>query len=230
MEPKFPKEFQAAAALAPPAPPSGVTHAFSRHGIVRRLRRGGRLFSAGDPVAGLHLVESGHLRILVGGAKPMVLHYEREGGILGETALFGGTPYPGTAIATEPTACRLLPRANVMHLLGEDVEAAAFFLNRLAVRLRGVIARFNVVNQTSVAVRLARHLTDRPDAASGRHVSLGMTQSELAEELGTVREVVVRELRRLGERRLVGSGGRGLYRVLDYPALRSIAETGEEHR
>jgi len=92
MEPKFPKDIQAVAAPVTPARPSGVTEAFSRHGIVRRLRRGSRLFSAGDPVAGLHLVESGHLRIVVGGAKPMVLHYEGLGGMLGETALFGGTP------------------------------------------------------------------------------------------------------------------------------------------
>jgi CRP-like cAMP-binding protein len=76
-------------------------------------------------------------------------------------------------------------------------------------------------------VRLARHLMERPGAGQGRRVSLGMTQEELAAELGTVREVVVRELRRLGERGLVASGGRGLYRVVDAAALRAIAETGE---
>jgi CRP/FNR family cyclic AMP-dependent transcriptional regulator len=204
-----------------------VRQAFAQHGIPRRLRRGGRLFQAGDAVRGLHLVESGHLRIVVGGARPTVLHHEGPGGLLGETALFGNTPYPATALATEPTMCRHLPQARVMALLRDDPEAAAFFLRRLAVRLRGVISRFHSLNQTSVAIRLARHLLAQPGAATGRRVSLGMTQSELAAELGTVREVVVRELRRLVERGLVASGGRGLYRVIDAAALRAIADTGE---
>jgi CRP/FNR family cyclic AMP-dependent transcriptional regulator len=211
----------------PTALPAGVADAFARHGTPRRLRRGGRLFEAGDPVKGLHLVESGHLRIVVGGNRPMVLHHEGPGGILGETALFGGTPYPGTAIATEATVCRHLSHGRILALLRDDPDAAAFFLHRLAVRLRGVITRFNALHQTSVAVRLARHLMERPGAGQGRRVSLGMTQEELAAELGTVREVVVRELRRLGERGLVASGGRGLYRVVDAAALRAIAETGE---
>lgn len=227
MEQKFPKAAVPGNGTVTVTRPDSVSAAFATHGIVRQLRRGVRLFSTGDPVPGLHLVDSGHLRIVVGGAKPVVVHYEGPGGMLGETALFGGVGYPASAIATEPTVCRLLPRASVMRLLSEDGEAAAFFLARLATRLRGVITRLSDVNQTRVAVRLSRHLADRPGAASGRKVSLGMTQAELAEELGTVREVVVRELRRLCERQLVASAGRGLYRVTDIAALRAIAETGE---
>ena len=227
MEQKFLRATASGNASTGLARPAGVTTAFDHHGIARRLQRGARLFSTGDPVPGLHLVESGHLRIVVGGAKPVVVHYEGPGGMLGETALFGGAGYPASAIATEPTTCRLLSRDRVMQLLREDGEAAAYFLARLATRLRGVITRLSDVNQTRVAVRLSRHLSERPGASAGRKVSLGMTQAELAEELGTVREVVVRELRRLCERQLVASAGRGLYRVTDFHALRTIAETGE---
>lgn len=207
--------------------PEGVRRCFDDHATTKRLRRGGRLFQAGDPVRGLYLVESGHLRIVVGGARATVLHHEGPGGLLGETALFGGTPYPASAIATEPTTCRHLAEARVMALLRDDPDAAAFFLQRLAVRLRGVISRFHSLSQTSVAIRLARHLLVQPGATSGRRVSLGMTQAELAAELGTVREVVVRELRHLVRRGLVASGGRGLYRVVDPAALQAIADTGE---
>jgi hypothetical protein len=44
----------------------------------------------------------------------------------------------------------------------------------------------------------------------------------LAEELGTVKEVIVRELRTLRRLRLIEPMGRGLYRVIDLPALRAL--------
>lgn len=211
---------------APPLPP-GVAEAFARHGTSRRLRRGGVVFRADTQAAGLHLVVSGHLRILRGSPRAVVVHHEGPGGLLGETAFFGGTGYPATAVASEPTIVRLLPAARVWQLLREDPDAAAFFLRRLAERLRGVITRLDDINSTSVATRLLAHLRSRPGAADGRLVSLGMTQTELAEELGTVREVLVRELRRLVQRGLLAPGGRGLYRVIDASAPRTTAETGE---
>jgi CRP/FNR family transcriptional regulator len=158
-------------------------------------------------------VVKGHLRIMRGAPRAVVVHHEGPGGLLGETALFGGTTYPATAVASEPTTVRLLPSAHVWQLLRDDPEAAAFFLRRLAERLGGVIRRLDEISQRSVADRLLAHLAARPGASLGDPVSLGMTQQELAEELGTVREVIVRELRRLVQAGVITPCGRGLYVV-----------------
>lgn len=205
--------------MRPPIPalPTGVADAFARHGTERRLRRGERVFRAGTPVAGLHLVTSGHLRIVRGAPRAVVVHHEGPGGLLGETALFGGVSYPATAIATEPTVVRLLADSHVWQLLRDDPDAAAFFLRRLADRLLGVITRLDEINSSSVATRVLAHLQARPGAKEGRPVSLGMTQHELAEEIGTVREVIVRELRRLVASGAITARGRGMYLVRPSP-------------
>ena len=52
--------------------------------------------------------------------------------------------------------------------------------------------------------------------------SLGMTQNELAVELGTVREVVVRSLRELRESRAIASLGSGRYRVESLETLQKM--------
>jgi CRP/FNR family transcriptional regulator len=153
----------------------------------------------------------------------VVIHHERAGGMLGETALFAGTPYPASAVAAEPTTCRLLPAERVMALLASDPAIATFFLRRLAERLTLVIGRLDSLSRVSVAVRLATHLRGRPGAGDGQPVTLGMTQRELAQELGTVREVVVRELRRLVRRGVLQPAGRGCYRVADPALLATIA-------
>jgi hypothetical protein len=51
-----------------------------------------------------------------------------------------------------------------------------------------------------------------------------MTQTALAEELGTVREVVVRALRGLRQLGAIERVGEGKYRVLSLPILEGLAE------
>lgn len=65
---------------------------------------------------------------------------------------------------------------------------------------------------------------ERAAASGGPRISLGMTQSALAEELGTVREVVVRELRLLRREGLIESLGGNRYRILDLARLRARAD------
>ena len=53
-----------------------------------------------------------------------------------------------------------------------------------------------------------------------------MTQTELAEEIGTVREVVVRALRELRELGAIESVGDGKYQVTDLATLQQLARAG----
>ncbi|MDF1505866.1 helix-turn-helix domain-containing protein, partial [Roseisolibacter sp. H3M3-2] len=68
------------------------------------------------------------------------------------------------------------------------------------------------------ALRLARHA-----ASGGRAFVLARTQQEAAEELGTVRELVVRGLRALRAAGVVRAAGGGRYVVVDEVALRKEA-------
>jgi CRP-like cAMP-binding protein len=62
--------------------------------------------------------------------------------------------------------------------------------------------------------------------SSGRSI-VAITQESLAEELGTVREVVMRALRALRKRRIIASAGRGKIEIVDRSALREVA-SGQE--
>ena len=53
-----------------------------------------------------------------------------------------------------------------------------------------------------------------------------MTQSALAEEIGTVREVVVRALRELRQSGAIESVGDGKYRVSSLATLQQLARVG----
>jgi CRP/FNR family transcriptional regulator len=149
---------------------------------------------------------------------------ERAGGTLGEVPLFDGGGYPATAIAAEPTRCAIIDRAVLAAAMHQDPEMAWTLLARLAARVRTLVARLGTFASDDVSTRLAALIVARLDAAPrAGSFTLGGTQHAIAEELGTVREVVVKSLRRLREAGVIRASGRGRWIVADERALRARA-------
>ena len=192
--------------------------------IERRYETAETIFRAGEASAGLLVVLEGKVRVVRrAGGRAQVVHVERAGGTLGEVPLFAGGGYPATAIAAEPTVCALIDRQALMAAVRSHPEAAFVLLERLANRVRELVERLDRSALRPVAARVAEYLIGRADARGRATVSLGMTQQQLAEELGTVREVIVRELQSLRSAGLVRSIGPGRFEIVDAPALRARA-------
>ena len=195
-----------------------------RSASLIHLSTGTRLFGAGDVVPGLHLIAQGAVRVLRETPdRGVVIHREVAGGLLGEVALFSDRRYPGTAIATEPTVLILLPESAVLQAIRRDPDLATLLLRRIAARTRDVIGRLGRIASLTVMRRLALHLLERSTTGRGTVVTLGMTQVQLAEELGTVKEIITRELRALARLGVIAPQGGGRYAIRDRSALRDIA-------
>ena len=109
-------------------------------------------------------------------------------------------------------------------MIANDPQLAWRLLERLATRVRGLVDRIDALATQDVAARLAAHLLARVESDGKRHLTaLGGTQMQLAEELGTVREVVVRHLRLLQGAGVLRRTGRGRYEILGIDALRAAA-------
>jgi CRP/FNR family transcriptional regulator len=208
-----------------------------KHSIERRFSTGEILWSAGDPSEGIALVLEGKVRIVrVSGDRQTVIHSGEPGATLGEVPFFTGDRYPATALAAEPTRCLFLTHAAVSEAMTADPRLAFFFLKRLSLRVQSLVERVDQNTVSSVQTRLARFILQRsqsgrpaarskPEAGKRAGFSLGMTQTALAEELGTVREVVVRALRGLRQRGAIEATGDGKYRVADVAMLEQLAQS-----
>jgi CRP/FNR family transcriptional regulator, dissimilatory nitrate respiration regulator len=206
-------------------PPDVVTACVGA-GPEIEVERGECVFRAGDVPRGLLLVIEGRVRVIredPDGGRRQVLHVEGPGGTLGEVPLFAGGTYPATAIAVERSRLVLLTRDALMGLITNHPELAFRLLARLALRVREVVRRVDSLAFEPVAQRLARHLLFRVGLVGGPTVSLGMSQEELADELGTVREVLVRALRSLREAGVIRSLGRSRFVVVDGERLAALA-------
>lgn len=185
------------------------------------------IFLAGNEPRGWFIVIDGLVRVVQGsGARQHVVHSEGPGGTLGEVPFFSGGKHPATGIAAELTRCALFDRASLESAIAECPEIAFVMTRRLALRTHALVMRLNERSAKSVRVRLVEYLVDRASQSPTPTFSIGMTQQDLAEELGTVREVVSREVRRLSDDGLIVSHGGGRYEVMDAVALQSIAVDG----
>lgn len=195
--------------------------------IEKSYSAGEVLWIAGDMPAGLTLVVEGKVRIVRGsGGRQTAIHSGEAGSTLGEIPFFTRSTYPATAIASEPTRCLIITHAAFDHALRIDPGVAYVLLERLSKRVQHLVERVGRLTSHGVNARLALYLIERANTSTAPTFSLGMTQGELAEELGTVREVIVRALRHLKQAGAITSRDHGRFAVADLDVLREAAGIG----
>ncbi len=182
------------------------------------------LYLAGAPARSLYILLAGRVRLLrESNGRTIFIRDEERGGCLGEVPLFEGTTYPATAMAGEPTRCLVLHRDAILDVVRTEPELALALLTRRAARVRQLVERLDRNTSHSTLGRLAVHLLARSAASGGRAFTLGASQQQAAEDLGTVRELVVRGLRTLRDQGAIESLGGGRYTVTDESLLRRLA-------
>ena len=208
--------------------PDDARSALLAAGVERQYAANEVLYLAGSEAISLHLVLEGRVRIVrEHRGRTTFIHDEGPGGSLGEVPLLEGSGYPATAIAAEATRCLLLDRDAIRGALRQHPDLALAMLVRLAGRVRGLVERLERVSSQPTTGRLAALILTRAPAGISSF-TLGGTQQQVAEEIGTVRELVVRGLRSLREQGAIERTRNGRYIVRDDIALRRLA--GEEPR
>jgi CRP-like cAMP-binding protein len=180
------------------------------------------LFREGEQAHGIFVVLDGKVRVVrTSRGRRHVLHTERRGGTLGEAPFFDHEPYPASAIAWTPVETLYIDRNAIERAVRVSPDIALFFLARLAGRVRLLLDRVDRLATASVSTRMCAYLLDQAERSDGSIVAI--TQESLAEELGTVREVVMRTLQSLRKRHVITVAGRGKIEIVDRSALRELA-------
>lgn len=192
---------------------------------VVRADAGTVLYRPGDP-AGLHLVVSGLARVAMTSeeGRQVTIRYARPGDVLGApVAVSGGVPvtvHAVTGITVARTPPDLLPT-----LARNDVRVALWLSEELACRVRGLLDELARNTFFPVRARVARHLLDLATSRQrGRELEVRVTQQELADAVGSVREVVTRVLAGLRQRGLLHTE-RDVIRIRDPHALAETADS-----
>jgi CRP/FNR family transcriptional regulator, cyclic AMP receptor protein len=181
------------------------------------------LFRAGDPSESAFVLCSGHVqaRIRSSEGRELVLHVSVPGEAPGYLDLIDGAPRSVDAVAQDDVEVLMLPARTVRRALIEHPSA----LMELSTGLAGIIRKLDELMRDLVFLdlpaRLAKLLLARP---AGGRVELGVTQGELAAQLGVARQSLNRALGDLQRRGLIRVEESGTaVELLDRMALRRLA-------
>lgn len=198
----------------------------------RQVAAGDRIFSEGDACQGFFIVESGEVKIYktATSGREQVLTIERAGDTVAELPVFDGGPYPASAMAITGGTLLFVSKRDFRTLILENPEVGLKVLKAVGSRLRRLVFLIEELSFTTVRGRLAMLLvrlvrTEGKATARGYEVTLPPNQ-DLAAQVGTVRELVSRNLGRLQAEGLIRLDGKRLI-VPDLDALTGSAEEAQ---
>lgn len=229
MTPASPTNLEAAAATLTtlyPAlaalPPATLRDVLAAQAQFVQVEAGTMLFDEGSPCGGFPLVLEGEVRVARGSAQGRAIELYRVGPggmcVVSASCLFGEHPLTAHATAASPCSLVLLSPA------GFDAWVADAGFRRYVF---GIFAeRLSELMELAEAVAFQRLDQRLAAALLGHGPTLQATHQALADELGTVREIVTRLLKRF-ERAGWLSVARERITLHDPAALRALASGGD---
>lgn len=188
---------------------------------------GSAIHRDGDTTAHLEVVVNGLIRVYLSApdGRTMTVRYCRTGQIMGALSLFTDSfSMPATTQALVDSEVLALRPATVRSVAEEDPQVATALLRELSERASSFVGEISAGAFSTVRQRLCRHLLDlASESQRGSELFVSATQQELAEAVGSVREVVVRTLRELRTEGIIQTDRRGI-RVMRPEQL--LAESG----
>jgi CRP/FNR family transcriptional regulator len=180
------------------------------HCVIRRLRKDEILVAEGDPCEGLFVVQSGAIKLfkVAENGREQVLVIERAGSTVGEFSVFDSGTFPASALAAEDSTLLFLPKREFLELCQRNSQVAFAVIRSLAWRFRYLASLVEELSLKEVSHRLARFLRDRAlklgvRTRRGIEFPLEETNQEIGAEIGTVRDLVSRNLRRFVDRGII---------------------------
>ena len=198
--------------------------------VPRHYPPGKLIFCEGEPCAGLYVVERGHVRVFKTSpsGREQVLTIDGPGNSVAEIPVFDGGVYPASGVAIDEATLLFIGKQDFQSLCLAYPQVALKMLRVVGARLRRLVGIIEELSFTTVRHRLISLLL-RQAQREGRKVPEGVeftlpaNNQELASQLGTVRELVSRNLSRLQNEGLLKLEGRVVL-VPDLKRLQSELE------
>jgi CRP/FNR family transcriptional regulator len=187
---------------------------------VALVRTGARIFAQGELCGGMPLLVEGSVKVvkLAANGRELMLYRVRPGGscILSTGCLLGHSSYNADGYAETELKLLVMPAPLFNRQLAASAPFRDFVFHLFAERIAELMQLVEEVAFARLDVRLAKLL------ASRERDTLDVTHQQLADELGSVREIVSRLLKGFAAQGLIRSG-REQIAIVDRAGLQRLA-------
>lgn len=201
--------------------PVGLQQRLEREGTYLEAPAGAVLFESNSPCQAFPMLLSGSVRVAKAGANGRELQLYRvlpgESCIITSSCLLGNAAYPARGVAEHDLTAVVVQRVLFSRLIEQHPPFRAYIFNLFGERLADLMQLVEEVAFHKLDQRLAALLLAKGEIVNATHQSL-------ADELGSVREMISRLLKNFQDQGLVALG-REQIRILDAAVLHNIAQT-----
>lgn len=199
-----------------------IARDFQREAYYAQIPAGREIFFPGDEVDAIALLVSGSVRVYkVGDTGREITLYRFIAGescILTANAILNNQSFSAIASVEEDAEAIMIPAQSFKNWVNKYEIWREFLYNLLAQRLSSVLEIVDEVTFGRMDARIAMFLLERVNEQN----SLTITHQEIADELGSSREVISRILGNLADKQLIQLG-RGSIEILDSESLRKLS-------
>jgi CRP/FNR family cyclic AMP-dependent transcriptional regulator len=180
--------------------PTPLIEALAEHGNTRPFRANTILITEGDAGDSLYIVLTGRLRAYASSedGRDVVLGEHGPGEYVGELSL-DGRPRSASVKTVEPSTCCVVPGAELRGFLAEHPDFALHLSQKLTRMVRRLTEQVKSLALQDVYGRMVRVLMELSDPGEGseRVVREKLTQQDIADRVGSSREMVNRVMKEL---------------------------------
>ncbi len=202
-------------------PPDQLSELINPRAVLH-IAAGREVFAERQPCNGFPLLLDGSIKVVKQAAngRELTLYRVVPGGscIISSSCLLSHTDYNARGIAETPLKLLALPTSTFAALMRDNTPFRDFVFHLFAERISELMQLVEEVAFAQLDQRLAKLLLARQEDA------LSVTHQQLADELGSVREIVSRLLKDFAVKGLVALG-REKITVLDRAGLARVAAT-----
>ncbi len=197
--------------------------------VQRHFKADEPIFLEGDPCAGLYLIEAGTVKIFVSSAsgREQILLIGGPGSTIGKLAVLDGGNYPASATASTDADLLLILREDLQALCLRHLEVGVKLLKVVASHVRpmiGIVEQlcFSTVRQRLAALLLHLMTQVGKPTVHGMEFRLTSSKRDVAAQIGTVPELISRNLGSLQASGIIKVRGKNVI-IYDRKALKAEA-------
>lgn len=213
-------DFAGAAARVPflRALPAADLERLAPYANVRRVDRGERVWSEGDPTGEFTFLADGRVKLVKGSesGRDVIVDVCGPGELLCSSAVCAFAPYCCSSTALEDAVqVIVIPRRDVLELLEHSPVASRAFLREVTARGLGLTERITQLASGQVERRIAAlflRLAEQvgtPRDGGGTWVPVTLSRQDLADLCGTTLETAIRTMSRLARDGALRTAARG---------------------
>lgn len=179
--------------------PKSDLDALSRQAVTRQFRRQTVVIGQGDLSDALYLVVTGRLKVYRSDeeGKEVILAFLEPGDSFGELALLDKEPRSASVETLEPSKLAVISHNDFYAFLANHTQVAFNLIKTLATRNRVLLESVSDLALLDVYGRVARALLKEAKPENGMLVTGKLTHQEIANMVGSSREMVSKIMKEL---------------------------------